>query len=119
MTDRLRRSDDPKDFHGPDFRADQPMFRLGYKEASLSVYGLGVFVVLAVLAIVGSNFYAGRLITDAIYSTHAIAMADHKHLKISADRTSCQVNLSFKERRIFRENYSIGSFKRWCPWVDE
>lgn len=114
-----RRADDPDTFEGTPFRRDEPTFRIGYKEASLSVKGISVFIALGIAAIVSSTFYSGYLIQQAVYTTHASAVKDHASIKGSLDRTSCQVNLTVEERARFRESYAPGAFKRWCPWVDE
>jgi hypothetical protein len=74
---------------------------------------------IAVLAIIVSIFYSGHLTTQAISAGYTRSVEDHEKIKRSQDRTSCQVNLSLDERRIFRENYAPGAFKRWCPWADE
>lgn len=114
-----RRVDDPDTFEGTSFRQGEPTLRLGYKEASLSIKGISVFIVLALLAVIGSNFYAGYLVQQAVSMTHASAIKDHGFIKGALDRTSCQVNLTVEERARFRESYAPGAFKRWCPWVDE
>ena len=125
-----RRVDDPHDFHGPDFRAGEPTLRLGYKEASLSVRGIGVFIALAVAAIIASNLYAGMTITNTIIRENKIvsdALADtqrqgggeHRMLRIAQDRTSCIITMTQEDRIEFRKRYQAGAFKQMCPWMDE
>jgi hypothetical protein len=125
-----RRIDDPDEFNGHAFRADDPELRLGYKQASLSVRGIGVFIALAVLAIVASNFYAGILIKDtikdenrviakALTDSHTVASKDHITLRIAQDRTSCIITMTQEDRIDFRKRYQPGAFKQMCPWMDE
>ena len=130
MTPTHRRADDPDDFNGHAFRADEPTFRIGYKEASVSVRGISVFIALAVLAIVASNFYASVLIKEtikdenkviakALIDSHTLSVKDHTTLRVAQDRTSCIITMTQDDRIEFRKRYQPGAFKQMCPWMDE
>lgn len=125
-----RRSDDPRDFHGPDFRAEEPTFRLGYKEASVSVKGISVFIALAVLAIVLAIFYSGYLtkeavlgqnkaVGEALASVQSTTATEHKSLRTAQNRISCILTMNQEDRIRFRNRYQQGAFKQECPWLDE
>jgi hypothetical protein len=96
-----------------------PEIRLAWNGKSLSARGLGVYLALAVLTIVGSNLYAGYLTQRTVAEALATASKQHEAITRSLDRTSCQVNLTLEDRARFRESYAPGAFKRWCPWVEE
>ena len=81
--------------------------------------GLGVFLALAVLAIVGAQLYAGWRIESAVATLSREKTGEHQTLKISQDRTSCIVAMSLTERDRFRSEYRPGAFRQWCPWVEE
>lgn len=125
-----RRKGDPQDFRGADFRADEPTFRLGYKEASLSVKGMSVFIALAVLSIVGSNLYAGMRLETALTAGDARIIetvtkimskqeADHGSLRVAQGQTSCILTMTQEYRAHFRMRYQAGAFKQECPWIGE
>lgn len=130
MTPPVRRADDPPDFHGPDFRAEEPTFRIGYKEASVSVKGISVFVALGLLASIGATLYSGKQIEATIIrenarTAEAITLVtrkqdgDHSSLRIAQDRTSCILTMTQEYRGQFRARYQSGAFKQECPWIGE
>jgi len=125
-----RRADDPESFRGAPFRRDEPTFKLGYKEASLSVRGISVFLALAVAGIIGSNLYAGlqiqttiasenRKITDALTAINGRHTVEHTVILKAQDRVACIVSMTIDERTKFRDRYQAGAFKQMCPWMDE
>ena len=132
-----RRKDDPADFEGRDFRADENTLRVGYKEASLSVKGISVFIALAVLALGSITFYSGwqtqkaveassirteRAVDKIVQGVVAIQLVtanEHVALQRASDRTSCILTMSVERRDRFRDRYTPGAFRQECPWVDE
>jgi len=132
-----RRKEDPVDFPGRDFRADEPTLRVGYKEASLSVRGISVFIALSVLALGSITFYSGwqtqkaveassirteRAVDKIIQSVVAIQLVaanEHTLLQRAQDRTSCILTMTAERRDRFRDRYTPGAFRQECPWVNE
>lgn len=104
-----RRADDP----------EESAFRLRYKETSLSIRGIGVFLALAVTCIIGSNFYVGYRLEQALVVMGLQFGTEHRAIQMGQDRTACQVSLTIEERKMFRETYTPGSFRKWCPWSSE
>ena len=106
---------------GPDTsrKAETQELQVAWNGKSLTARGVGVYMAVAVLAIILSIFYSGYLTTQAISAGYTRSVADHEKIKGGLDRASCMVNLTFEERARFRESYAPGAFKRWCPWVDE
>jgi len=132
-----RRADDPPEFEGRDFRADEPTLRVGYKEASLSVRGISVFIALAVLALGSITFYSGwqtqkaveassirtekavDKIVQSVVAIQLVAAGEHTLLQRAQDRTSCILTMSVERRDRFRDRYTPGAFRQECPWVNE
>ena len=98
---------------------EDPGLRLDYGAASLRLRGLAVLGTLAVLAITGSNLYAGYRIEAAIASTRALAFTEHLRLLAAQDRTSCILTMTQEDRTQFRLNYRGGAFEQVCPWLAE
>jgi hypothetical protein len=97
----------------------EPTLRLGYREASLSIRGISVFLALAVVAIITSNFYSGYRIEQAIVGLRMESMREHMMLRTGQDRTSCILTMSQEDRGQFRLRYQQGAFKQMCPWMEE
>src|SRR3990167_4351468 len=132
-----RRKEDPADFPGRDFRADEPTLRVGYKEASLSVKGISVFIALAVFALGGTTFYSGAQTQKAVEASatrtekaidkivqhvtavQLLANNEHANFQRAQDRTSCILTMTSERRDRFRDRYTPGAFKQECPWVNE
>lgn len=126
----VRRRDDPETFEGQPFRNEEPVLKIGYRQASLSIKGATVFLALAVLAIVGSQFYAGfmiqqtiiaenRKVADQLTSINGRHTAEHAAIIHTGDRTSCVITMDAAARARFRDRYQAGAFKQMCPWVNE
>jgi uncharacterized membrane protein YjgN (DUF898 family) len=116
---------------------EESAIKIGYKEASLSVKGVSVFIALALLLVVGSMFVVGYLIQQTIireaaatalelkavngHATegHTIIIKIQEKLRVSQDRISCIMTLPQNERTIFGKNYQPGNFVRACPWIGE
>ena len=125
-----RRADDPADFNGPDFRSDEPTFKLGYKEANLSVKGISVFIALSVLAIIAAILYGGwrtettiatslARLEQSMVAVQVVDGSEHRSIRLMQDRTSCIMTMSPERRDRFRDRYTPGAFKQECPWVNE
>lgn len=125
-----RRTDDPEGFNGAEFRGDDPVLKIGYKEAHVSIRGMSVFLALAVLAIIGATLYSGLRIEQTIIRENgAVATAlakfhdetgnEHKALSAAEQQTSCIITMEQADRKQFRDRYQSGDFRRWCPWVSE
>jgi hypothetical protein len=81
--------------------------------------GLAVYVLLGVLAIVGSNLYAGYRGEQMIARIAEGMSKEHVRLALAQDRTSCIVTLTFEQREQFRKDFRPGAFRQWCPWVQD
>jgi hypothetical protein len=132
-----RRTDDPHDFDARLFRADENTVRIGYKEASLSVKGIGGLIVAAVLTLGGITFYSGwqtqraveagsartekavEKIGQSMVAIQLITQTEHGTLERAQDRNSCILTMSPERRDRFRDKYQAGAFKQECPWVSE
>ena len=132
-----RRKEDPVDFPAREFRANENTLRIGYKEASLSVKGIGGLIVATVLFLGGITFYSGwqtqkaveassirteRAVDKIIQSVVAIQLVaanEHTLLQRAQDRTSCILTMSVERRDRFRDRYTPGAFRQECPWVNE
>lgn len=108
MTEPQKRRDDPDSDNSHERRADPTEFRFGWNGKSIQARGLGVTIVVVVLA----------LVTVAWYFADVTARA-HNKLITNQDRTSCIVAMTITERETFRRDYRPGAFKQWCPWMDE
>ena len=117
MTDVNRRREDRDDFDPAQVRSAE--FGASWNGKGIKARGLGVVVALAVLAIVGSNLYAGWRVETAISTVSRDKSDEHRTIRTSQDRTSCIVAMDPKDREKFRETYAPGAFKKWCPWVEE
>jgi hypothetical protein len=104
---------DPSEF------PDQPELAAAFGRWSLKAKGLGIVLVVSVVAVILSNFYASYRIEQAVYVAVKAAGGEHTSLRLSQDRTSCLLTLTVEERARFRESYQVGAFPRWCPWVTE
>ena len=131
------RADDPPGFDGHEFRADEPTLRIGYKEASLSVKGISVFIALSVMALGGTTLYSGGQTQRAVEKSaertekavertlqgfvdiHLVSRNEHTALQRAQDRTSCILTMTAERRDRFRDRYTPGAFKQECPWVNE
>jgi hypothetical protein len=104
---------------------------------TLTARGTTVIMVIAVVVLAASNFYAGYLIQQTITrentliadelrrvnghadAAHALILKNQERIRLSLDRTSCVVAMGVDERTWFRKTYQPGSFIRACPWIDE
>ena len=125
-----RRTDDPPGFDPTEFRKDESTLKIGYKEASLSVKGVSVFLALGLLAIIGAILYSGwrtettlaaivGRIEQTIVATQVLDNAQHQTLLHVQDRTSCILTMTPERRDRFRDRYTPGAFKQECPWVSD
>ena len=132
-----RRADDPAGFDAREFRADEPTLRGGYKEASLSVKGISVFIALAVLALGSITFYSGwqtqkaveassirtekavDKIVQSVVAIQLVTQNEHTLLQRAQDRVSCILTMTTERRDRFRDRYTPGAFRQECPWVNE
>ena len=132
-----RRKEDPVDFPAREFRANENTLRIGYKEASLSVKGIGGLIVATVLFLGGITFYSGwqtqkAVEASSIRTEHAVdkiiqsvvaiqlvAANEHTRLQRAQDRTSCILTMSVERRDRFRDRYTPGAFRQECPWGNE
>jgi len=118
MVSSHRRTDDPEgaDYKGP---RDASEVTAMWNGKGVSVKGGMAIFFLAVLAIIGSNLYAGWRVESAVVAIVEVSKKDHGVLRTSQDRTSCIVTMKSDEREKFRADYRPGAFKQWCPWVEE
>lgn len=86
---------------------------------SVTAKGLGTLGLLAVLAIIVAILYTGSETKTAIGEIGRIMTKEHMSLRIAQDKTSCILSLTVEERAAFRLRYQQGSFRQWCPWMDE
>jgi hypothetical protein len=102
----------------PEMDASQPNgLRVGWGAWSLAATGWSTVLALGVLAIVASNLIAGYLFERSNTKEHATRSAEHFHLRIAQDRTSCILTMTVEERVVFRNRYQIGAFEQMCPWM--
>lgn len=92
---------------------------VGWNGKQIAAKGLGVYAVLAVLAIIASILYTGSETKRSIAQIGAGMTAEHRSLRLAQDRTSCIVSLTVEDRAVFRLRYQPGSFRQWCPWMEE
>src|SRR3990167_8375041 len=122
-----RRKEDPADFPSREFRHNENTLRIGYKEASLSVRGIGGLIVATVLFLGGITFYSGwqtqkaveassirteRAVDKIIQSVVAIQLVagnEHTALQRASDRTSCILTMTTERRDRFRDRYTPGA----------
>jgi len=109
-----RRQDDPD---SADYKNqhDSSEVTAMWNGKGISVKGSLAVFFLAILAIIGSNLYAGFRVESAIKDMSG----EHRTIRVSQDRTSCIVAMTTIDRDKFRSEYRPGAFKQWCPWVDE
>jgi hypothetical protein len=119
MGSEAKRVDDPEHFDPTPFRAGDSTLRIGYKEASLSVRGVGVFLALGVLAIMASIFFSGWQTQQAISGLRDDATKEHRILRTASDRSACILTMSIEDRAQFRQRYIPGAFKQMCAWMEE
>ena len=86
---------------------------------SVSARGFGVYAILAVLAIIAAILYTGFETKEAIRQLTTTMTAEHRSLRIAQDKTSCILSLTLEERSTFRLRYQQGSFRQWCPWMED
>src|SRR3990167_10946123 len=119
-----RRKEDPVDFPAREFRANENTLRIGYKEASLSVKGIGGLIVATVLFLGGITFYSGwqtqkaveasssrteravDKIVQSVVAIQVVAANEHKLLQRAQDRTSCILTMTAERRDRFRDRKS-------------
>lgn len=77
--------------------------------------GVAVYWMLSVLAIMGSNLYAGLRVEQALKAR----AEEHRLLRLGQDRTSCILSMNPEDRVAFRRRYHTGAFKQECPWIEE
>jgi len=99
---------------------------ISWNGTTLTARGVGVYLAIAVCAIVVSIFYSGHLTAQAIgrieqtlVTLQVIANKEHSALQVGQDRTACILTMSPERRDHFRTRYQTGAFKQECPWVSE
>lgn len=85
----------------------------------LTARGPLVIGVLAVLAIIGSNLYAGYRLEESLRASMAHLAMEHHVMTRANEQTACMVALSPEDREHFRIEYRPGAWSRWCPWIKE
>lgn len=115
----MKRREDPDDLDPTQLRNSGSELGVSWNGKGIKARGLGVFLALAVLAVVGSNLYSGWRVETAIGSMSRDKTGEHRIIRTSQDRTSCIVAMSTVDRDKFRSEYRPGAFKQWCPWVEE
>lgn len=111
------RENDPADFDPAPHRTSE--LGVSWNGKAIRARGLGVFLALAVLAVVGAQLYTGWRIEASITMMSRDKTAEHVTLRTSQDRTSCIVAMTADQRDEFRKSYAPGAFRRYCPWVEE
>ena len=113
----MKRRDDPEGFDP--LRVREAELGVAWNGKTVKARGVGAILLIAVLAIVSSNLYAGYRMENALSGLSRDKSVEHQTIRTSQDRTSCIVAMDPKDREKFRETYAPGAFKRWCPWVEE
>jgi len=85
----------------------------------ITARGLGTVAILGVLSIIAAILYTGFETKQAVYQLGAVMTGEHKRIVTAQDKTSCILSLTVEERAAFRLRYQQGSFRQWCPWMDE
>ena len=113
------RIDDPPEFDGSAFRADEPTLRVGYKAASLSVKGVSVFILLGLLLVLGTIMYHGWRTEQSIERIGQRVTTEHVASRKTLAQALCLFTMSPDRQAKLRERYYAGAFKQECPWVEE
>lgn len=97
----------------------EPEVSLGWNGKTVTARGVVVYFLLAMLAIVSANLYAGWRLEQALLTQTARLVRDHDNIQITQNRTSCILTMSAEQRDQFRRDFRPGAFKQWCPWVND
>lgn len=108
----------PGEGNSPD-RSEASEFGLAWNGKAVKARGLAVFFILAVLALIASQLYAGYRVETALLRAFDAGSAQHTTITVSQNRTSCIVSMSPEVREAFRASYVPGAFKKFCPWVTD
>lgn len=92
---------------------------VGWNGKSVTARGVAVYAILAVLSVIGAILYSGNETKEAIRALAWASKQEHTALRLAQDRTSCILSLTVEERAAFRVRYQAGSFKLWCPWMED
>lgn len=112
-------ADGPNDTPGIGMRRETAELGVSWNGKAVKARGLAVFFILAVLAIIASQLYAGYRVETALVRAFDAGSDQHKTITVSQNRTSCIVSMGAEVREAFRASYVPGAFKKFCPWVDE
>lgn len=91
--------------------------KFAYGKASISARGFGVLIVLCLLAIVGSNLYAGLRLEKLFEKQTAALSRDHKSIGRGQEQATCILALTTEERLKFREDRRPDAWVQWCWWI--
>lgn len=92
---------------------------IGWDGKTVTARGVAVYAILGVLSIIGAILYSGNETKQAIQALAMASKHEHAILRTAQDRTSCILSLTTEERAAFRLRYQVGSFRQWCPWMED